>query len=78
VARVSRPRVYVCRSVASTRMNADSSRSHSVFILTAEQTDSALGVKKKGQLFLVDLAGSETVGKTNASGQTLQASCVDV
>ena len=60
------------RSVASTRMNADSSRSHSVFILTTEQVDKTLGVKKTGRMFLVDLAGSETISKTNASGQTLQ------
>jgi hypothetical protein len=53
-------------------MNADSSRSHSVFIITTEQTDTSAGVKKLGRLYLVDLAGSETVSKTNASGQTLQ------
>lgn len=53
-------------------MNADSSRSHSVFIITTEQNDGSLGVKKCGRMYLVDLAGSETVSKTNASGQTLQ------
>jgi len=35
-------------SVASTRMNADSSRSHSVFTITAEQHDTSDGIKKKG------------------------------
>jgi kinesin family member 5 len=63
---------YCFRSVASTRMNADSSRSHSVFIITTEQNETSAGVKKLGRLFLVDLAGSETVSKTNATGQTLQ------
>ena len=53
-------------------MNADSSRSHSVFIITTEQTDSTAGVKKSGHMYLVDLAGSEAVGKTNATGSVLQ------
>ena len=30
------------------------------------------GSQKTGKLFLVDLAGSEKVGKTGASGQTLE------
>ena len=59
------------RAVASTRMNADSSRSHSVFVVTTEQKDTVSGLKKVGNMYLVDLAGSEVVGKTHASGQTL-------
>ena len=59
------------RAVASTNMNAVSSRSHSVFIVKVQQV-SEEGSKKEGKLNLVDLAGSEKVGKTGASGQTLE------
>jgi kinesin family protein 5 len=58
------------RAVSYTAMNADSSRSHSLFIITIGQQD--LKGKKSGQLFLVDLAGSEMIGKTGATGQTLK------
>ncbi len=60
------------RSVASTNMNAESSRSHSIFVITITQKNIETGSAKSGQLFLVDLAGSEKVGKTGASGQTLE------
>lgn len=60
------------RVISSTRMNSESSRSHSVFIITIEQRNTATGSTKSGKLFLVDLAGSEKVGKTHAKGQTLK------
>ena len=60
------------RVVASTNMNAESSRSHSIFVITVTQKNVETGSMKSGQLFLVDLAGSEKVGKTGASGQTLE------
>ncbi|RAL66856.1 hypothetical protein DID88_007638 [Monilinia fructigena] len=60
------------RVVASTNMNAESSRSHSIFVITITQKNVETGSAKSGQLFLVDLAGSEKVGKTGASGQTLE------
>src|SRR3989338_3738136 len=60
------------RVVASTRMNQDSSRSHSVFILTVMQKNLKSGSSINGKLYFVDLAGSEKVGKTGASGQTLK------
>lgn len=53
-------------------MNAESSRSHSIFVITVTQKNVETGSAKSGQLFLVDLAGSEKVGKTGASGQTLE------
>ncbi|RLN95008.1 hypothetical protein BBJ28_00020618 [Nothophytophthora sp. Chile5] len=53
-------------------MNSESSRSHSVFIITIEQRNTVTGSLKSGKLFLVDLAGSEKVGKTHAQGQTLK------
>lgn len=59
------------RSIAQTKMNAASSRSHSVFLMTLGQKNKEKGSKKSSKLILVDLAGSEKVGKTEASGQTL-------
>jgi len=60
------------RKVASTNMNQESSRSHSIFVINVEQENRETKSKKSGTLFLVDLAGSEKVGKTGASGQTLE------
>ncbi|POW16535.1 hypothetical protein PSTT_01314 [Puccinia striiformis] len=60
------------RKVSSTIMNAESSRSHSIFVITIQQKNLETGTQKSGNLFLVDLAGSEKVGKTGASGQTLE------
>ncbi|KAL1922387.1 uncharacterized protein VTP21DRAFT_9926 [Calcarisporiella thermophila] len=53
-------------------MNAESSRSHSIFVINIAQKNLVDGKVKMGRLFLVDLAGSEKVGKTGASGQTLE------
>ena len=60
------------RATASTNMNLESSRSHSIFQVTINQRDVNTGSQKSGMLYLVDLAGSEKVGKTGASGQTLE------
>ncbi|KAI9886620.1 MAG: Kinesin heavy chain [Watsoniomyces obsoletus] len=60
------------RAVAATDMNQESSRSHSIFVVTVTQKNVETGSAKSGRLFLVDLAGSEKVGKTGASGQTLE------
>ncbi|KAL4253131.1 TRAFAC class myosin-kinesin ATPase superfamily protein [Abortiporus biennis] len=60
------------RVVSSTNMNAESSRSHSIFLITINQKNTESGAQKTGNLYLVDLAGSEKVGKTGASGQTLE------
>lgn len=53
-------------------MNAESSRSHSIVVITITQKNEDTGATKSGKLYLVDLAGSEKVGKTGASGQTLE------
>lgn len=56
------------RQVGATAMNADSSRSHSIFTVTVESGSfDGTGVKA-GKLNLVDLAGSERQGKTGATG----------
>ena len=60
------------RSVASTNMNEQSSRSHSLFIMTVTQTNLDDSSCKIGKLYLVDLAGSEKIQKTGAKGQTLE------
>lgn len=60
------------RVVSSTNMNAESSRSHSIFLISINQRNTETGAQKTGNLYLVDLAGSEKVGKTGASGQTLE------
>ena len=60
------------RSIAATNMNEKSSRSHSIFIVYITQKDTNTGAAKTGKLYLVDLAGSEKVGKTGATGQTLE------
>ena len=56
------------RSVAATRMNEKSSRSHSIFILTIYQKNTRTDAAKQGKLFLCDLAGSEKIGKTQVTG----------
>lgn len=53
-------------------MNAESSRSHSLFIITISQKHIKTGASRAGKLFLVDLAGSEKISKTGAEGQTLE------
>ncbi len=60
------------RATAATNMNQESSRSHSIFVIGITQKNVETGSAKSGQLFLVDLAGSEKVGKTGATGQTLE------
>ncbi|KAJ3239060.1 hypothetical protein HDU81_006666 [Chytriomyces hyalinus] len=60
------------RIVASTNMNAESSRSHSIFMMQISLKNLVDGSSRTGKLYLVDLAGSEKVGKTGAAGQTLE------
>ena len=52
------------RSVAFTKMNDNSSRSHSIFIITIKQSNLKTLAAKSGKLYLVDLAGSEKISKT--------------
>lgn len=61
------------RTVASTQMNADSSRSHSVFIINLHQKDIQDETKSIfAKINLVDLAGSERVKSTGATGSILK------
>ncbi|XP_063783351.1 kinesin-like protein klp-3 [Pseudophryne corroboree] len=59
------------RTVASTKMNTESSRSHLMVILTVNGIDSISGVLSNATLTLCDLAGSERISKTEATGQRL-------
>ena len=60
------------RVQAATNMNEHSSRSHSIFILTINQTNKKEGFSKIGKLYLVDLAGSEKISKSGATGFTIK------
>ncbi|XP_001629592.2 kinesin-like protein KIF17 isoform X2 [Nematostella vectensis] len=63
------------RSVGATLMNADSSRSHSIFSINLEiLDDDSEGNEhiRAGKLNLVDLAGSERQSKTGATGGRLK------
>uniref|UniRef100_A0A8D0IZ87 Kinesin motor domain-containing protein n=1 Tax=Sus scrofa TaxID=9823 RepID=A0A8D0IZ87_PIG len=62
-----------CRTVASTAMNSQSSRSHAIFTISIEQrkkSDKSSSFRSK--LHLVDLAGSERQKKTKAEGDRLK------
>lgn len=61
------------RSVASTRMNLESSRSHAIFNLSISQTEQD-GSMRESDLKLVDLAGSERANATLgiANGQRMK------
>lgn len=69
------------RKVANTRLNRESSRSHSVFVIKLVQApldadgDNILQDKSQvtlSQLCLVDLAGSERTGRTGAEGTRIR------
>ncbi|KAI8874277.1 kinesin-domain-containing protein [Ramicandelaber brevisporus] len=52
------------RSVASTKLNSGSSRSHAILTINITHTNSQSGENRTGQLHLIDLAGSEDNRKT--------------
>ncbi|CAK7265562.1 kinesin-like nuclear fusion protein [Sporothrix epigloea] len=56
------------RSVAATKANERSSRSHSIFILKLVGENAATGERCQGTLNLVDLAGSERLKHSGAEG----------
>ncbi|KAG5957855.1 hypothetical protein E4U57_001691 [Claviceps arundinis] len=60
------------RSVAATRANERSSRSHSVFILKIVGENAATGEHCEGTLNLVDLAGSERLKHSQAEGERMK------
>ncbi|SLM37617.1 kinesin-like protein klpa [Lasallia pustulata] len=60
------------RSVAATKANERSSRSHSVFILRLIGENSITGERSEGTLNLVDLAGSERLSQSGSTGDRLK------
>lgn len=60
------------RSVAATKANERSSRSHSVFILKLMGENHITGERSEGTLNLVDLAGSERLSHSGATGDRLK------
>ncbi|KAK2069441.1 hypothetical protein P8C59_004023 [Phyllachora maydis] len=60
------------RSVAATRANERSSRSHSVFMLRLAGANGATGERCEGTLNLVDLAGSERLKASGAEGERMR------
>lgn len=60
------------RSVAATKSNERSSRSHSVFTLKLIGENSATGERCEGALNLVDLAGSERLKQSGAEGDRMK------
>ena len=60
------------RSVGHTAMNAQSSRSHSIFTLHLKAKNGNDGIVLKGGLNLVDLAGSERLDRSGATGSRMK------
>lgn len=60
------------RSVAATKANERSSRSHSVFMLKLIGENAATGERCEGTLNLVDLAGSERLKHSGAEGDRMK------
>jgi kinesin family protein C1 len=60
------------RSVAATKSNERSSRSHSVFILKLIGRNSTTNETSEGTLNLVDLAGSERLKQSGAEGDRMK------
>ncbi|KAG2455162.1 hypothetical protein HYH02_000978 [Chlamydomonas schloesseri] len=70
------------RHTGETRLNHESSRSHSVFVCTVEKTVTSNGISKcfYAKLNLVDLAGSERIasgahGGSNVTGEHFKEAC---
>lgn len=63
----------LARTVGYTQMNAESSRSHSIFIIKIHQKDASDETKNVfAKINLVDLAGSERAASTGAQGDRLK------
>merc|ERR1719277_2512027 len=60
------------RHVAATKMNADSSRSHLIFIVIIESTNKKTKRVATGKLTLCDLAGSERLKKSEVTGEQMK------
>ncbi|KAK3259782.1 hypothetical protein CYMTET_31231, partial [Cymbomonas tetramitiformis] len=68
-------RANSARIVQATQMNAESSRSHTVFMLYIRGTHAETNTSLKGALNLVDLAGSERLARSGAEGDRAKEAC---
>lgn len=83
LARLTQPWL-LCRVFAFTRLNAHSSRSHAIVMLTIikrrrtlpGQEAGPLQKVKIGKLFMVDLAGSERLKKSLSTGMCSLECCL--
>ena len=60
------------RHVGSTKMNAESSRSHLIFAIMISNYDKSTKKTSNGKFSFIDLAGSERAGKTGATAARLK------
>ncbi|CAJ0870741.1 11686_t:CDS:2, partial [Entrophospora sp. SA101] len=65
------------RTVASTKMNDNSSRSHSIFMIHIKGSNSVTNEKLSGSLNLIDLAGSEKISAYESTGD-LQVETINI
>lgn len=65
------------KTIASTQMNASSSRSHTIIQVEFRRVEKIQGkqVQRLSVINLVDLAGSEKLSKTGATGDRLKEGC---
>ncbi len=63
------------RTVASTKMNATSSRAHTVFTIMFQQISKSDKREQVSKINLIDLAGSERADSTGATGDRLKEGC---
>lgn len=61
------------RSVATTNLNEESSRSHAIFTLHMKAVNEKEGLELRGSLSLVDLAGSERLDRSGATGEVAKS-----
>lgn len=59
------------RTVGRTNLNAYSSRSHMVFMITIHETNFQTKQAKSAKITLTDLAGSQKIAKTGVEGKML-------
>ncbi|CAH1768810.1 7631_t:CDS:2, partial [Entrophospora sp. SA101] len=65
------------QTVSSTKMNNNSSRSHSIFMIHIKGSNSVTNEKRSGSLNLIDLAGSEKISAYELTGD-LQAETINI
>lgn len=57
------------RKTKATNMNAHSSRSHLLLMISLQMVDRSSGLQRSGKITIVDLAGSERIAKSGVTGE---------